>query len=90
MYNFKKNNHLFYLRHLFCRKLNEEEEEAHKRYLENIKHDEMIAKKLQDEQSSTKPQPKMTKRAKALRKKLRHKSATLDCYLSKLRTPTKE
>ncbi|XP_050349757.1 uncharacterized protein LOC126773151 isoform X2 [Nymphalis io] len=38
---------------LLIKKLKEEEEEAHKRYLENIKQDEILAKKLQQENSKT-------------------------------------
>lgn len=79
--------------------MKEEEEQAHKKYLEDIKHDEMLAKKLQEEdihhtnqQSFSKSEPKIIKRKnmKVSTNRSQIKSKTIDNYLSKLRTPIKE
>ncbi|XP_038209263.1 uncharacterized protein LOC119830353 isoform X2 [Zerene cesonia] len=81
---------------VLIKKLKEEEEEAHKKYLESLKQDEMLAKKLHEEhqqkcQQINVTQPKTIKKkiSKASSNRSRLKSLTIDSYLSKLRTPVK-
>ncbi|XP_047523492.1 E3 ubiquitin-protein ligase RNF169-like [Pieris napi] len=73
---------------VLIKKLKEEEEQTHKKYIESLKTDEMLAKKLQqdhNEHNMKNAQPsKITKKEKAS-KKSRLKAATIDCFLSKLR-----
>ncbi|XP_022119776.2 E3 ubiquitin-protein ligase RNF168 isoform X2 [Pieris rapae] len=72
---------------VLIKKLKEEEEQTHKKYIESLKTDEMLAKKLQQDHTERlkNVQPsKITKKEKAP-KKSRLKAATIDCYLSKLR-----
>ncbi|CAG4923753.1 unnamed protein product [Colias eurytheme] len=81
---------------VLIKKLKEEEEEAHKKYLESLKHDEMLAKKLQEEQQQHCEQQNVTQ-SKTVKKKItkvssnrsRLKSLTIDSYITKLRTPSK-
>ncbi|CAK1548437.1 unnamed protein product [Leptosia nina] len=68
------------------KKLKEEEEEAHRKYLESLKNDEILAKKLQEEHP-TQNEVKITEESsKKPKKKSRLKSATLDGFLSNLKT----
>ncbi|XP_045529701.1 E3 ubiquitin-protein ligase RNF168-like isoform X2 [Pieris brassicae] len=72
---------------VLIKKLKEEEEQTHKKYIESLKTDEMLAKKLQQDHTERlkNVQPsKITKKEKGS-KKSRLKAATIDCYLSKLR-----
>ncbi|XP_045510589.1 uncharacterized protein LOC123705678 isoform X3 [Colias croceus] len=79
---------------VLIKKLKEEEEEAHKKYLESLKHDEMLAKKLQEQQQHCEQQN--VTQSKTIKKKItkvstnrsRLKSLTIDSYLSKLKTPS--
>lgn len=66
------------------RQLQEEEEIAHKKYLERLKHDEILAKQLQQEDQLTKVS-NMTKNnvLKFPTTQHRLKPTTIDSYLSK-------
>ena len=66
------------------RQLQEEEEIAHKKYLERLKHDEILAKQLQQEDQVTKI-PKMSKNSVLKFPTTQHrlKPTTIDSFLSK-------
>ncbi|XP_046967841.1 E3 ubiquitin-protein ligase RNF168-like isoform X2 [Vanessa cardui] len=70
---------------LLIKKIKEEEEEAHKRYLENIKQDEILAKQLQEESAKTTTVYKSPKRRTITvsLNKPRLRPTTIDSYLKK-------
>ncbi|XP_028028260.1 E3 ubiquitin-protein ligase RNF168-like [Bombyx mandarina] len=73
---------------LLIKKIQQEEEEAHKKYIENLKQDEVLALKIQKEHmdnaaSSTNAHTRQNQR-EAMKFKL--KTAKIDGYLSKMKT----
>ncbi|CAG9575953.1 unnamed protein product [Danaus chrysippus] len=68
---------------ILIEKLHKEEEEAHRRYLENLKQDELLAIKLQQESKINITTSNMMKKKKTLPTKPRLKPTTIDCYLTK-------
>ncbi|XP_022825625.1 uncharacterized protein LOC111355793 [Spodoptera litura] len=75
---------------LLIKKIQTEEEEAHKKYLENLKKDEILAQQMQQDHTDPVP-PRNTPRRlnyRATAAKPRLKSTKIDNYLSKLQVPT--
>ncbi|KAF9415191.1 hypothetical protein HW555_007067 [Spodoptera exigua] len=76
---------------LLIKKIQSEEEEAHKRYLENIKRDEILAQQMQQDHSDHVPPQNTPRRPlnnKPTAAKPRLKPTKIDNYLSKLQIPT--
>ncbi|XP_021200343.3 uncharacterized protein LOC110383776 [Helicoverpa armigera] len=76
---------------LLIKKLQSDEEEAHKKYLENLKQDELLAQQMQQDHVKDNVPPPNTPRklnVKATAAKPRLKATKIDSYLSKLQVPT--
>ncbi|XP_026726181.1 uncharacterized protein LOC113492742 [Trichoplusia ni] len=72
---------------LLIKKIQQEEEEAHKRYLESVKQDEIFAQQMhQDHVKDTVPPPNTPRKlnAKATAAKPRLRATKIDSYLSKI------
>lgn len=81
---------------LICfRKLQQEEEEANKKYLESLKQDELLAQEMQNEQTMTQNLPCIHSKTECLNTKTtitkaKLKTNKIDNYLSKMKVPPVE
>lgn len=82
---------IFLLYNIF-RKIQQEEEEAHKKYLEAVKKDELLAQEMQHEQAKSKTTPTPVSKAAPKKRNLRGtvtkprlKATRIDGYLSKVK-----
>ena len=75
---------------IFFRKIQCEEEEAHKKYLDNLKQDEILAQQMQQDHVTDNVPPNTPRKlnVKAPVAKPRLKATKMDSYLSKLQVPT--
>ncbi|XP_053602025.1 E3 ubiquitin-protein ligase RNF168-like [Plodia interpunctella] len=77
---------------LLIKKIQQEEEEAHKKYLEAVKKDELLAQEMQHEQAKSKTTPTPVSKAAPKKRNLRGtetkprlKATRIDGYLSKVK-----
>ncbi|CAB3231421.1 unnamed protein product [Arctia plantaginis] len=78
---------------LLIKKLQQEEEEAHKNYLESLKHDEILAQEMHKEQVKSHILPCLNSKTKCLNPKstvtkAKLKVTKIDSYLSKMKIPS--
>lgn len=73
------------------RKIQQEENETHEKYLESLKQDEILAQQMQQDHLKDNIPPPNTPRklnVKATAAKPRLKATKIDSYLSKIQVPT--
>ncbi|XP_068628559.1 E3 ubiquitin-protein ligase rnf168-like [Battus philenor] len=80
---------------LLIKKLQTEEEEAHKKYLEYVQQDEILAKEIQESNIKVPEPDRITNKCSKDKTKSTHikprlKARRIDAYLTKLQTPVKE
>ncbi|XP_023934353.2 E3 ubiquitin-protein ligase RNF168 [Bicyclus anynana] len=68
---------------ILIKRLQQEEQETHKKYLESLKQDEFLAQKLQEESAKSNLEESKRKTAKTSFTKARLKPTTIDSYLTK-------
>ncbi|XP_045760600.1 E3 ubiquitin-protein ligase RNF168-like isoform X1 [Maniola jurtina] len=68
---------------LLIKRLQQEEQETHKKYLDSLKQDELLARQLQEESAKSSTEVSKRKTVKSSFSKAKLKPTTIDSYLSK-------